>query len=270
MAAPVPVDAPGPGTSVSMSRVVVVGLVAGFTSGLFGVGGGIVMVPALVLLAGFDAKRAVGTSLTAIVPISLAGAAGYALAGEVDAAYAALIALGALVGAEVGTRGLRRASGRVLQLSFAGLMLVTAVRLAVGGEGDGAGRVGITVAVAVGLVVLGVAAGVLAGLLGVGGGIIIVPVLTIVFGVPLVLAKGTSLLVIVPTAVLGTLRNRRSGLTDVRAGLAIGVAGVLSALAASQVSLGLDPQVSAILFAGLLVAAALRMARTARRQAAPA
>jgi uncharacterized membrane protein YfcA len=245
------------------------GLLAGFTSGLFGVGGGIVVVPALALLAGFPHKLATGTSLTAIVPISVAGAAGYATAGELDLAYAAVLAVGALAGAVLGTRWLRTVSGPALQLAFAALMVATAVRLVAGGEGDGAGRADLTVAAVAGLLVLGLAAGVLAGLLGVGGGIVIVPVLTIAFGLPLVLAKGTSLAVIIPTSLVGTLRNRSSGLTALRPGAAVGLAGVATAVAASRLSLGLDPDLSAALFAGLLVVVAVRLAVTARRDPEP-
>lgn len=254
---------PEPG-AIPWAAVVAAGLVAGFTSGLFGVGGGIVVVPALTLLARFPPKLATGTSLTAIVPISLAGAVGYATAGEVDLAYAGLVALGALVGAVVGTRWLESISVPALQLAFAGLMLVTAVRLVLGDEADGGGRADLTVATVVGLLALGLAAGVLAGLFGVGGGVIIVPVLTIALGLPLVLAKGTSLAVIIPTAVVGTLRNRRSGLTALRPGIVVGLAGVVSALAASQLSLDLDPELSALLFAALLVVVAIRLAVTAR------
>lgn len=254
-----------PERAVPWAAVVGAGLVAGFTSGLFGVGGGIVVVPALTLLARFPPKLATGTSLTAIVPISIAGATGYATAGEVDLAYAALVAAGALVGAVVGTRWLETISVPALQLAFAALMVVTAVRLVAGGDGDGSGRADLTVAVALGLVLLGLAAGVLAGLFGVGGGVIIVPVLTIVFGLPLVLAKGSSLAVIIPTAAVGTLRNRSSGLTALRPGVVVGLAGVLSAVAASQLSLGLDPHLSAILFAALLLVVAVRLAGTARR-----
>lgn len=246
------------------ARVAAAGLLAGFTSGLFGVGGGIVVVPALALLAGFPHKLATGTSLTAIVPISLAGAVGYAAAGEVDLASATLLAAGALAGAVLGTRWLRTISGPALQYGFAALMVVTAVRLALGGETDGAGRADLGPALVIGLLLTGLAAGVLAGLLGVGGGILIVPVLTLVFGLPLVLAKGTSLVVIIPTAVVGTLRNRRSGLTALRPGLVVGLAGVATALAASRLSLGLDPEVSAALFAALLVVVAVRLVRTAR------
>jgi uncharacterized membrane protein YfcA len=241
--------------AVPWAAVAGAGLVAGFTSGLFGVGGGIVVVPALTLLARFPAKLATGTSLAAIVPISLAGAIGYATAGEVDAASAACIIIGALGGAVIGTRWLESISAPALQLLFAVLMLVTAVRLVTGGEADGAGRTDLGPTVVVGL---------LAGLFGVGGGIVIVPILTIVFGLPLVLAKGTSLAVIIPTAVAGTLRNRRTGLTALRPGVVVGLAGVASAVAASQVSLGLDPDLSAALFAVLLVVVAVRLAVTAR------
>ncbi|CAN5900428.1 sulfite exporter TauE/SafE family protein [soil metagenome] len=244
-------------------RIILVGAIAGFTSGLFGVGGGIVMVPALTLLAGYHHKLATGTSLTAIVPISVAGAGGYATAGEIDGAVAALIATGAVVGAVLGTRYLQRINAPTLQLVFAGFMVVTAVRMVAGEDVGGDGIGPLTVATVVGLVVLGLAAGMLAGLLGVGGGIIIVPALTLLFGVPLVLAKGTSLAVIVPTAIMGTIRNRSSGLTALRPGVTVGVAGMLSALAASQLSLGLDPTVSAALFALLLVAVAVHLARTA-------
>jgi uncharacterized membrane protein YfcA len=234
------------------------------------VGGGIVVVPALALLARFPHKLATGTSLTAIVPISIAGAAGYAVAGELDVAYAALIALGAFAGAVAGTRWLRTVSGPALQIGFAVAMILTAARLAAGGEGDGVGRADLTVAVVVGLVVLGLAAGVLAGMLGVGGGVIIVPVLTIAFGLPLVLAKGTSLAVIIPTAIVGTLRNRSAGLTALRPGLVVGMAGVVTALGAAQISLSLDPQLSALLFGALLVAVAARLLFTARRDAVAA
>ena len=262
-------DAPTPApasSEVPWAWVVAAGLLAGLTSGLFGVGGGIVIVPALTLLAGFPHKLATGTSLTAIVPISCAGLVGYGVAGELDLAAAALLTVGSLAGAVVGTRFLRTLSGPALQWTFAALMLVTALRLALGDDGDGAGRAALTVGAVLALVALGFVAGVLAGLLGVGGGIILVPLLTIAFGLPLVLAKGTSLAVILPTSVVGTLRNRASGLTALRPAAVVGVAGVASAYLASQLSLGLDPRVSSLLFAALLVVVAVRLALQARNE----
>jgi uncharacterized protein len=119
-------------------------------------------------------------------------------------------------------------------------------------------------------VLTGVASGVLAGLLGVGGGVLIVPVLAVGFGVPLVAAKGTSLVAIVPTAVMGTFRNARSGTTDLRVAAVVGLSGVASGFAASKVSLGLEAGLASILFAGLLALVAVRLGRTglAERRAA--
>ncbi len=249
-----------------MARVAAVGVLAGFTSGLFGVGGGIVIVPALVLVAGFPHKLATGTSLTAIVPISAAGAIGYAVEGEVDAVAALLVAAGALVGAVIGTALLVRLRSRTLQLAFAGLLLVTADRMFVeDGEGDGRGS--LTLLAAVALVAIGLGSGVLAGMFGVGGGILIVPALTVAFGLPLVLAKGTSLLVIIPTALVGTLRNRRAGLTALRPAAVVGVAGIVTAFLASLLSVDLDPTVAAVTFAALLVVVAARLLRAATRPA---
>lgn len=254
-----------------MWRVAAVGVVAGLASGLFGVGGGVIIVPALVLFAGFSQKLATGTSLTAIVPISIAGMIGYAVSGEVDWAAAGLVAVGAVSGALIGARTLVRIDGSLLQVLFSIVMVMTAAKMFFD-EADGAARLELTVLVALGLLLLGLSSGVLAGLLGVGGGIIIVPVLTLLFESPLVLAKGTSLAIVVPTAIVSTIRNRRAGLTALPAGQLVGGAGVLTALLASRLSLGLDARVSSVLFALLLVLIALRLGLTGlkARRSAPA
>lgn len=256
-----PATGDAPTRHVPWARVVAVGVIAGFTSGLFGVGGGIVIVPLLALVAAFPHKLATGTSLSAIVPISVAGIAGYATAGEVDWAVAACVTAGAVAGTLAGTRWLVRVSPAVLQIAFAAAMVLTALKMFVD-DGDAAGRGDLTLGTALALVALGLASGVLAGLLGVGGGILIVPVLGLAFGVPHVVAKGTSLAVILPTALIGTARNRRSQLTALGPAATVGLAGMASAFVASKISIDLDPAVSRTLFAALLTAVALRLART--------
>lgn len=247
---------------MSLLRVVAVGVLAGLSSGLFGIGGGIVMIAALVMLADFDHKLATGTALTAIVPIAISGVLGYAVGGEVDWAAAALIAVGAVPGAVVGTWLLVRVRAPLLQLVFSAAMVLAALRMVVG-EANGDGRADLNLAMAAGLVVTGVLSGTLAGLLGLGGGIVVVPALVLLFGMPQVLAKGTSLAVIVPTAVMGTVQNRQNGFTALRPAATLGLAGMVSAAAASQLSLGMDPTVSSALFAAFLVVAAARLAYTA-------
>jgi uncharacterized protein len=112
-------------------RLVSIGLVAGFFSALFGVGGGIVVVPLLILLARFSERPAMATSLAAIGVTALAGTVAYAFLGRVDPALAALVGIPAAVGAVFGTALQQRLANRALSLAFAGLLVVIAVLLMV-------------------------------------------------------------------------------------------------------------------------------------------
>ena len=101
--------------------------------------------------------------------------------------------------------------------------------------------------------------GVLAGLLGVGGGIIMVPAMVVLWGIPPAVAKGTSLAVIIPTSIMGTWRNRHHGNADMPVAVMVGLAGVVSAFVASKISIGMSETTSNVLFALLLIAVAARM-----------
>ena len=102
-------------------RLVLIGLVAGLFSSLFGVGGGIVIVPLLILAAGFAPREATATSLGAIVITAVSGVTLYALRGKVDVSYALLVGIPAVFGAVVGTAFQQRLSGRALTIAFAAL-----------------------------------------------------------------------------------------------------------------------------------------------------
>jgi uncharacterized membrane protein YfcA len=241
-----------------LARAAAVGLVAGFLSGLFGVGGGILIVPALVLVLAMDQRLAHGTSLAAVLPIAVSSTVGYALEDKVDWPVAALLAVAAVGGAVVGTHALQRLPQRALAFAFAGLLLATAVRLLVD-HSDAGGRGGLDTPTVIGLLALGVTSGILAGLLGVGGGIIMVPAMVVLWGIPPAVAKGTSLAVIIPTSIMGTWRNRHHGNADMPVAVTVGLAGVLSAFVASRISIGMSETLSNVLFALLLVAVAARM-----------
>ena len=103
-------------------RLVAIGLVAGVFSSLFGVGGGIVIVPLLLLLASFRPHEATATSLGAIAITALAGVVAYALRHDIRYAHAALVGLPATVGALGGATLQQRVSARSLTLGFAGLL----------------------------------------------------------------------------------------------------------------------------------------------------
>lgn len=231
---------------------VLIGLAAGLLSGLFGVGGGTVIVPALVAFAGFDRRLAAGVSLLAIVPTSIVGAISYGLAGHVSVLAAAILALGAVIGAQGGTWLVVRLPQQVLRWCFVGFLAVIAVSLALVVPERG-GEVVMHPALVAELVGLGLATGVLSGLLGVGGGVVVVPAMVVLLGFPDVLAKGTSLLMMVPTAISGTVGNLRRGNIHLGAGAVIGVSACTTAWLGSVIARALDPVVANALFVAFVV-----------------
>jgi hypothetical protein len=112
-------------------RIALIGTAAGFFSGLFGVGGGTVMVPLLVLWLGYGEREATGTSLMAIILIAGAGAAIQAIYGNVHPLEALVVGAPAVLGVVAGTAVQQRVSERVVAFTFAVLLVVSAVLLVV-------------------------------------------------------------------------------------------------------------------------------------------
>lgn len=237
--------------------LIAVGVAAGLLSGVFGVGGGILVVPGLVMVARMDQRLAHGTSLAAVLPISLASLFTYWGHGHVDWPVAWWLAVGAVAGSVIGTRLLAVASERALGMIFASVLIVSAIRLFIATHGDG--RAELHASMVFALIAIGLASGALAGLLGVGGGVVMVPAMIVLFGLPPVIAKGTSLAVIIPTAIMGTIRNRSANNVDLPAAMIVGCAGILSAVAGGFISVLLSDTVSNVLFAMLLVVVATRI-----------
>ena len=115
----------------SRGTLVGIGVAAGFFSALFGVGGGIVVVPLLVLAARWDEREATATSLAAIGVTALAGVLVYAARGKIELAEAALVGIPGALGAIAGASLQHRLNTRALSLAFAGLLTVVGVWLLV-------------------------------------------------------------------------------------------------------------------------------------------
>lgn len=241
-----------------------VGFIAGLMSGLFGVGGGTVVVPLLVLVLGYGQRLAAGTSLAAIVPTAAVGVIAYAVNDSVAWIPALILAAGAVVGAQIGTWLLPRTPVTVLRWGFVGFLVIVIVSLFLVIPSRDAG-LPLTVVTVLGLIALGVVTGILAGLLGVGGGVIVVPVLLLLFGTSDLLAKGTSLLMMIPTAISGTVGNLIRNNVDLPAAAIIGVAACVTAPVGTWLATLVDPQLGNILFAAFLVVIAVQMAVRAIR-----
>jgi len=243
-------------------RLAVIGLVVGFFSGLFGVGGGIVLVPLLIVVLAYNQRRASGTSLAAVLPTAIAGMIAYAAHGSVDWIAGGLLAAGAIAGSLLGTWLLHHIHQMVLRWIFVGFLLLVAVRVFFLVP-DRSVELDFTPWLVVGLLVLGFVTGTLSGLLGVGGGVFIVPAMMLVFGVGDLVAKGTSLLMIIPTAITGTISNVRRGHTNLGAAAVIGLLAVPASIGGSALAWVVSPAVSSVLFALLLLYSAVQLAWSA-------
>ena len=116
-----------------MGQIVIVlllGLTAGILGGFVGVGGGVLIVPVLVLLLGFDQHLAVGTSLGALLPpVGVLGAWEYYKHGHLNVTYALLLGMGLLVGGYIGAIYAVQMPGAVLRRIFAVFLLITSLRM---------------------------------------------------------------------------------------------------------------------------------------------
>lgn len=243
-------------------RVLLVGAAAGLLSGLFGVGGGAVIVPGLVAAVGLGQHAAHATSLAAILVIAPVALLPFALDGSVAWSAAAALTAGAILGAYAGAGLMYRISPVRLRQAFAVLLLLIAARLAVPADLAPVQANQPGVATLAGLLALGLGAGALSSVLGVGGGIVMVPALVLLFGLDQHAAQATSLAVILPTALVGTLRHRGRGAVDWRTGLHIGAVGALVGLAGARLALAVRPGALQVAFAVFLAATAVHLLST--------
>jgi uncharacterized protein len=192
-------------------QAVLGGFAAGLAGGLFGVGGGILLVPLLTRRYHTTQHQAHGTSLAVIGLTAIAGVVVYAWHGHVVWSTAAVVAIASAVTARFGARWATRTSSVGLSRAFAVFLVLVAIRLLAKAPEPMAsplhhGAVGMAIDLG-----LGAAVGVLAGFMGVGGGILAVPVFTLVLGMSQQVAQGTSLAVILVSGPAGALEHARHG-----------------------------------------------------------
>ncbi|MFH1331435.1 MAG: sulfite exporter TauE/SafE family protein [Actinomycetota bacterium] len=247
------------------------GLVAGFQGGLFGVGGGLVMVPGMVLFLAIPQHRAHATSLAAMIASASAAVVPLALDNRIDWDTAAFLVVGSMVGAYLGARLFSRIPEVWLAGGFMVLALASAVRRLLEHDAAGAAAAGTPTIDTwwlgvVGLVLVGFSAGVLGALMGVGGGIVNVPALVTLYAFEQHLAQGTSLAVIVPTALVAAITHSRRGQVDWRLAGLLASGGLAGGWLGARTALALDGSVLRILFVCFMLLMVARMlARTWRR-----
>ncbi len=218
-----------------------IGLVSGVLSGLFGVGGGIVMTPGIQVLLGAAPIVALATPLPAILPTAITGALTYRKAGEIDERAAMWMAVPGVAAAVVGAALTKFIDTHLLLVSTAALLAYQAVGiLRTRRAGSRRPAREATTAAYVGV---GLAAGFISGLLGIGGGLIMVPLLAGWLGMPLKRSLGTSLLAIVVLVIPGTIVHGWLGHIDWWIFLGVTVGAVPGALVGARLALGTQERV---------------------------
>lgn len=213
-----------------LAGAVLVGGGVGVVSAMFGIGGGTIYVPMVFMLlegggVGEDAavKTAIGTSLFVMSFMSVAAGWGHYREGNRVSGAALPLVVGSVAGAACGSTVAAAVSGALLRKIFGVLVLIIAVRLFVkeGGEGRKEPAGGFAR-----FLVLGLVAGVVSAMMGIGGGVVMVPVMALLFGHPIHRSVGTSCMVIVFTSAAGAAGHVYHGLGA--SGLAAGSVGYVN------------------------------------------
>lgn len=238
---------------------VIAGLAAGVIGGLFGVAGGIVIVPFLVLALKLDQHTAQGTSLlTLAMPVVGLAAYQYYLDGNMVVSVGLTIALGIASGGLIGSKIALGISPKTMRRTFSGFLIVVAIYMIIKSLAPLSSSADQVIELNVGVYLAcygaGLFAGITGGLFGIGGGIIIVPFMLLALGFPQHLAQGTSLLALsLPVAAFGAYNYNKKGNVHPKKSVAIAVGLVGGGFLGSLFARELTPVIMQQAFAGFVI-----------------
>jgi len=235
----------------------VVGFAIGIAAAVLGIGGGVLLVPLLHLALGLEMHRAVGTSLLIILFTALSASIAYLRRGLVLARVAALMEPGSMLGVFVGASLSHSLDPRLLRACFAPVLLYVAARMWAR-ERRSRRALSLRTPPYI-LVAVGVLAGFLSGLLGIGGGIVKVPAMSILMGIPIHSAVATSELMIVATAMAGVVVHSSAGYVDYLIAALIAPFTVMGSQVGARLAVRLRAAVVSRTFSVLLALIAARM-----------
>jgi len=256
---------------LSGPRAALIGFVAGTLNGLIGIGGGIVMVPGLVVYGRACPEVAVGTSLAAVVVLSFAAFVTHASFGGLGLNVSGILAVvvAGMVGAQLGGWILARLTASWMLLMFSAFLLVMSIRLLIQALGLETGFGGAPTewrgaAPWWAYPVIGFSSGVLSGVFGVGGGALVLLGFAVLFGMPVREGIPLALLVNVTNALAGCVRHSRAGRVLWQEVRRMVPAALLGIALGAAVAIGLPPDVLRIVFGAFFLFMSVHIARQAR------
>lgn len=259
----------------SRAGIATIGVVGGVVGGLIGGGSGVLFVPALDRFTAMTRARVHGTSTIANIGVCVAGAAAYAVGGgALDLRVGTGMLVGGTVGGLLGPWLLARARETVLRVLLIAILLLTAGKFtldAVDPTVFGHALVPADVLadpwfVVPTTVLVGLVIGAWSGAMGLGGGLLAVPALVLLFGVELHVAAGTSLLMFIPNSIVGSVVHARQGTASASWGWLLGLTAAPGVIAGAVLGLALDAEVLGLVFAVFALLMALREILALRRR----
>ena len=225
--------------------------------GLLGIGGGALVVPGLVFFLGFNQHRAHGTSLAVVLCMSAGSVATYWSHGNIDWRLSGEMAVGGVAGAWLGANVVSAIKGGVLRRVFCVFMALVGIRMIFGGcfAAHGAAACaphhvlpgGAFWATAAALAT-GLTTGLMSALLGIGGGVVMVPAMVLLLCVSQHTAQGVSLAAMIPTALTGMVFHRHMGNVDLRVAKWVGLGAMREVIAGSSIAGSLDASLLKLIF----------------------
>ncbi len=251
--------------------LLLVGLGAGVLSGMFGIGGGVVIVPALTILLGFELKAATGTSLAALLmPVGIFAVLAYHRAGLLRLSTAVPVAFGLIFGAIVGANIALGLPTQTLQQLYGVFLLWIGWRFAEPRKFYAAYRAGTLRQAAPPppdtidasfwvLLLVGLGAGVLSGMFGIGGGVVIVPALVALLKFDQKLAVGTSLAaLLLPVSAGAVVAYYQAGMLDFGVALLVAIGLIVGAFGGAKLAISLPSSTVKRLYGVFLLIIGLR------------
>lgn len=240
-----------------------IGLLAGCFGGLVGLGGGVVMIPLMVAVLKLSQHKAHGTSLFALVFTGLTGAVAYGAKGSVDIVASLILAATAIFTARLGAKfahslpewKLKRSFGAFL--IFAALILILKPYLINIYHFEFTSYFKIII-----LLIIGLFAGFLAGMMGIGGGTVMVPALVLILNYGQHIAQGTSLLCMVPAGTVGAYTHLKLGnvIKNLIPGLIVGI--IMGTYIGSNIAHALSEANLRVIFALIIIWTGIRFLKT--------
>ena len=247
-------------------KIIIISLAIGLTAGLFGgilgIGGGLIMIPLMVGVLKLTQHKAHGTSLVALVFTGIGGAITYASHGAINLTAAALLALTAVLTAPLGARYCNVLTEKKLKKYFGAFLIFCSVLLILKpyltdfiGIVPGYSKIIV-------LLITGALTGFLSGMMGVGGGTIMIPIMVIVAGLTQHVAQGTSLLVMVPAGGIGAFSHWKMGNVEkgILWGLIPGI--ILGTYLGGNIANIIPNDTLRLIFAAMLIFVGVRYFRT--------